>query len=136
MIILNEQKLKRAINESLDKYKHKLAQLRLIQQSNPMLDDYHTGVREINDILTFEEAANNEGSVITDESWTEDDIKRALSNKWIIVYSSKPIINGVFVSPSIMCAKEYAGGGKVYSKKIRKEDVAWIDTYEGQYASV
>ncbi len=52
------------------------------------------------------------------------------------VYSSHPIENGAFVTPSKMQAKDYAGGGKVYSAKVKTSDVAWIDASEGQLAKV
>jgi hypothetical protein len=76
-----------------------------------MLDDYHTGIRTI------------------------DDIQQALNSGYINVYSSKPIKIGTFVTPSKHCAKDYAGSNHIYSKRVNIYDVAWIDTYEGQYAS-
>lgn len=35
---------------------HNKNRLDLIQKSNPMLDDYHTGICSVDDILSFEEA--------------------------------------------------------------------------------
>lgn len=35
---------------------HNKNRLDLIQKSNPMLDDYHTGICSVDDILPFEEA--------------------------------------------------------------------------------
>ena len=54
----------------------------------------------------------------------------------VVVYSSKPIADGVFVTPSKMEAQNYAGEGKVYSKEVAVDDVAWIDAFQGQYAKV
>ena len=35
-----------------------------------------------------------------------------------------------------MEAQNYAGEGKVYSKEVSVDDVAWIDAFQGQYAKV
>lgn len=121
----------------------KQKQLSLILKYNPMLDDYHTGIRTINDILTFQEAYNQ---ALTEKekyeydelsSWpdeTNELLDEALRTGNIVIYSSKPIKNGTFVTPSYMQAEEYAGGGHVYSKKVPVTNVAWIDVEEGQYA--
>ena len=50
------------------------------------------------------------------------------------MYSSYPIKNGTFVTPSKMEAMSYAGSNKVYSKVVSLDDVAWIDPTQGQYA--
>jgi hypothetical protein len=114
-IVLTESQLIRLISEEmqnvLDIQRLKQKQLDLILKSNPMLDDYHTGIRTI------------------------DDIQQALNSGYINVYSSKPIKIGTFVTPSKHCAKDYAGSNHIYSKRVNIYDVAWIDTYEGQYAS-
>ena len=52
----------------------------------------------------------------------------------IVVYSSHPIKNGTFVTPSKMEATSYASSDKVYSKVVSLYDVAWIDPTQGQYA--
>ena len=64
---------------------------------------------------------------------TDDMINKALQSGKVTVYSSYPIKEGVFVSPSKMQAKDYAGGGKVYSKQVPISDVAWINTDEGMF---
>ena len=51
-----------------------------------------------------------------------------------MVYSSHPIKNGTFVTPSKMEAMSYASSDKVYSKVVSLYDVAWIDPTQGQYA--
>ena len=52
----------------------------------------------------------------------------------VVVYSSKPIANGIFVTPSETEAKSFAGNSAIYSKPVALSDVAWIDEIQGQYA--
>jgi len=119
-----------------EKDTHKESQLEIIKKSNPMLDDIHTGIRSIKDILTFKEAVSNKDNLVTSPDYAEEDIEKALKIGEIEVFSSYEIKNGIFVTPSRMEAETYAGGGEVYSKVVKLEDVAWIDSYEGQYALV
>ena len=123
----------------------KQAQMDIILKTNPMLDDYHTGIRKVEDIKTLEESvgeARSEAEKYGDEEWsaypdiTNDMLQNALETGEITIYSSKPIKNGVFVTPSYMQASDYAGGGNVYEKTVPLTDVAWINTDEGQYAKV
>lgn len=114
-------------------------QLEIINKTNPAPNDYNTWVRKVEDIKTADEAfsvAKEEGAMYPD--FTEQQMQDALDSGEVTVYSSMPIKDGVFVSPSKMNAQEYAGGkgGKLYSKKVKLDDVAWIDEGEGQYASV
>lgn len=120
-------------------------QLDIINDTNPMLDDYHTGIRKVEDIKTFQEAfdmAKADKEKYGDEQMssypdlTDDILNDALESGEITIYSSKPIKNGNFVTPSRMQAEEYAGDGKVYEKKVSLTDVAWIDVEQGQYAKV
>lgn len=113
--------------------KHKEEQLDIINKSNPMHDEYHTGVRNVDDIKTFEEAVSDSDAPFTPD-YTKEDAESALKAGEITVYSSKPIEDGVFVTPSKIEAKNYAGDGKVFSKMVSIKDVAWIDAIEGQYA--
>lgn len=112
-------------------------QLDIINKTNPMLDDYHTGIRNIEDIKTFDEVINDEESFAWGD-YTKEDALRDLEKGTITVYSSYPIENGTFVSTSYQQAYEYAGhdNSKVYSKTIPITDVAWINGDEGQYARV
>lgn len=112
---------------------HKEKQFQITQKYNPMNDDYHTGIRSADDILSFEEAMEEEAYT---PDYTEEMADNALRKGKITVYSSYPISQGVFVTPSKMEAQNYAGNGKVYSKTVGIDDVAWIDTIEGQYANV
>ena len=114
-------------------------QLEIIQNSNSMLDDYHTGIRNVNDIKTLEETINDNDWSDYDEynpDLTRQDIEEAIKKGKIIVYSSYPIKQGTFVSPSRMEAESYSGNGKVYSKEVNINDIAWIDPTQGQYAKI
>lgn len=71
-----------------------------------------------------------------DETYTANMAKKALETGKITVYSSYPIEQGIFVSPSRMEAESYSGSGKVYSKEVNLSDIAWIDPTQGQYAKV
>lgn len=124
------------LNKSL-----KERQLDIIQKYNPMLDDLHTGIRTIDDIKTFEEALQDSDWEGWEESGFNPDYdgnmaKKALKTGKITIYSSYPIKQGIFVTPSYMEAESYSGNGKVYSKKVNLEDVAWIEPTQGQYAKV
>ena len=133
------------IRYSLKNKDRKQAQLDIILKTNPMLDDYHTGIRKVEDIKTLGESveeARSEAEKYGDDEWsaypdiTNDMLQNALETGEITIYSSKPIKNGVFVTPSYMQASDYAGGGNVYEKTVPLNDVAWINTDEGQYAKV
>lgn len=126
---------------SLSEDSLKQKQLDIILSTNPANDDYHTWIRGKDDILTFEEALNSDDYVDYkgenfDDSYPYSIAEEALETGKITVYSSYPIGQGIFVSPSYMEAKMYAGNGKVYSKKVNLTDVAWIDPTQGQYAKV
>ena len=117
----------------------KQSQLDIIKKSNPMQDDYHTGIRNVEDIKTLEETLNDSDYIDYDEfnpDLTRQDIENAIKSGMITVYSSYPIENGVFVSPSKMEAESYSGNGKIYSKQVPINDIAWIDPTQGQYAKV
>lgn len=114
-------------------------QLEIINKTNPAPNNYNTWIRKVEDIKTADEVfevAKKEGAMYPD--FTEEQMQNALDSGEITIYSSNPIENGVFVTPSKMNAQEYAGGkgGKLYSKKVKLEDIAWIDESEGQYAVV
>lgn len=117
---------------------HKEAQLELILRENPMQDDYHTGIRSVKDINTAEEAFRQaiEDGEGTNPDFTTDMMEDSLRSGHVTVYSSGPIKKGSFITPSRMMANDYAGGGRIYSKRVPLKDVAWIDDAEGQYAPV
>jgi hypothetical protein len=126
-----------AVGEDVESRRNK--QLEIINKTNPAPNNYNTWIRKVEDIKTADEVfevAKKEGAMYPD--FTEEQMQDALDSGEITIYSSNPIENGVFVTPSKMNAQEYAGGkgGKLYSKKVKLEDIAWIDESEGQYAVV
>ena len=114
---------------------NKEKQLKIIQESNPMQDDYHTGIRNVEDIKTFAEAIEDDESFVWGD-YSKEDAQRDLEKGTVTVYSSKPIEDGVFVSTSKNQAQDYAGNEQIYSQEIPINDVAWINGDEGQYAKV
>ena len=119
-------------NTGSSNFLSKSEQLDLILKSNPAEDDIHTWIREESDILTFQEAF--EGGEV-DPDFTDADIQRALETGKITVYSSKPIVNGNFISPSAMEAAAYSGDQTIYKAEVNIKDVAWIDDTQGQLAT-
>lgn len=118
---------------------HKQKQLDVIKNNNPVNDDYHTWIRNVEDIKTLEETINDNDWIDYDEynpDLSRQDIENAIESGKIIVYSSYPVEQGIFVSPSKMEAESYSGNGKVYSKEVNINDVAWLDPTQGQYAKV
>lgn len=115
-------------------------QARIVTEANPMLDDYHRGVRKREDVMTFDEvlaeaeAAWDEYGDLTYPDMDIDMLRQAKRNGVITIYSSNPIEAGVFVTPSRMIAEDYAGGGHVYEKQVSVDDVAWTGEDEGQFA--
>ena len=117
----------------------KQKQLDIILKNNPVQDDYHTWIRTVDDIKTLEETIADSDWADYDEfnpDLTKKDIEDAINSGKIMVYSSYPIGQGIFVSPSRMEAESYSSDGKVYSKEVNIDDVAWIDPTQGQYAKV
>lgn len=114
-------------------------QLEIINATNPVYDDYHTWIRSVDDIFTFEEALNLEewqGYESFNPDYTVEMAQQAIQSGNITVYSSKPIEQGTFVTPSRMEAESYSGTGKVYQKNVALSEVAWIDPTQGMYANV
>lgn len=114
---------------------HKAKQFEIIQKNNPMKDDYHVGIRSEDDIKTFDEVIDDDESFFWGD-FSQEDAKEALKNGKITIYSSYPIKQGTFVSTSKNQAKDYAGGGQIYSLTVPLEQVAWINGDEGQFAKV
>lgn len=126
-------------NSSFSLEQHKQKQLDIIKNNNPDNDDYHTWIRNVEDIKTLEETINDSDWIDYDEynpDLSRQDIENAIDSGKITVYSSYPIKQGIFVSPSKMEAESYSSNGKVYSKEVNINDVAWIDPTQGQYAKV
>lgn len=114
---------------------NKSKQLDIIKKYNPMTDDYHVGIRSVDDIKTFKEAMEDDESFYWGD-FDREDAEKALEKGYITLYSSKPIEQGVFVSTSKNQAKDYAGGGKIYSMEVPIDKVAWINGDEGQFADI
>ena len=130
--ILNKLESALELKESFAPSDLKQKQLEVILKSNPAPDSYHTWVRTIDNILTFEEALEqDEYKEDFDPSFTYSMAEEALSSGRIKVYSSYPITKGTFVTPSSLEAKSYAGFNKIYSKNVRLSEVAWIDPTQG-----
>lgn len=127
--------------EQSSSFNLKQKQNEIIQRSNPVQDDYHTWIRSVEDIKTFEETLQDsdwegwEGSGF-DPDYTADMANEALEKGEITVYSSYPIEDGIFVTPSRMEAESYSGNGQIYEKTVKLTDIAWIDPTQGQYAKV
>ena len=115
----------------------KNAQYKIIQETNPMFDEEHVGIRSPKDIKTFEEAINDEDSFAWGD-YSKEDAIRDLKKGTVTIYSSYPIKNGTFVSTSYQQALDYAGGDptQVHSRRASLNSVAWINCDEGQYAKV
>lgn len=118
------------------------AQLQIINETNPAPDSYHTWIRTADDIHNFEDTLKPPyfdpdfiGNDF-DPSYSWDMAQNAIRNGEIDIYSSYPIKEGVFVTPSPMEAQSYSGTGKIYNKRVPLADVAWIEATQGQYAPV
>lgn len=129
---LSMKKLKPFVN-GITQIEWQARQLDTILNTNPMLDDYHVGIRTLNDILAFNEIDFKDENNFVYPDFTLENARQVLKDGEVVVYSSKPIEQGTFVSPSKMQAQDYAGSGQVYSKTIPLEHVAWISGDEGQY---
>ncbi len=110
-------------------------QLKIILATNPADDDLHTWVRTVDDILTFDEIYKDGIAGNPTPDFTEQDIIEVLRTGRVTVYSSKPIENGNFVSPSKMEAAGYSGDETIYQAEVEISDVAWIDETQGQLAT-
>ena len=136
-----EQTKRQLENELKTQPKDKVEQYKIIQQTNPMKDDYHVGIRKPSDIKTWKEivkSENDDGESFAWGDFSKKDAEKALKTGKITIYSSYPIKQGTFVSTSKVQAEQYAGGAgnKVYTKTIPLSEVAWINGDEGQYAKL
>lgn len=119
------------------------AQLEIIQATNPAPNETLAWIRNIYDIHDFvggikwgmDNNGYEKGTDFTPD-YTAEMMQKAMETGIITVYSSHPIEQGVFVTPSRMEAEGYAGDGVVYEKTVRTSEVAWIDEGQGQYANV
>lgn len=134
--IEKQNKLQKEIAEATP---FKREQYEIIQKTNPMFDDEHTGIRSPADIKTFKECIENaeDDSSFGWGDYSLENAQRDLKRNKVRIYSSYAIKNGVFVSTSYQQALDYAGGDrtKVHSREVNPNKVAWINGDEGQYAS-
>ena len=112
----------------------KKARLRAIIKNNPMNDDYHLGIRSLDDVKDLEEVIDDFGN----PDITRRMLENAIENNRIRVFSSKPIEVGTFVTPSRTMAEDYAGGnGKtVYEMELLPNDIGWLNGDEGQVGRI
>ena len=110
----------------------KQEQLDIINATNPAPNDNLTWIRSTDDIKSFRQVWEEEPEI--DPDFTQEDYEEAIRTGYITVYSSYDINNGTFVSPSRMEAESYGGSNNVKSKRVKLEDVAWIDSTQGMYA--
>ena len=89
-------------------------QWEILAVANPMHDEVHTGIRSASDIRTGQEVFRD--LEMSTPDFSTADAQAALKKGTLPVFSSHPIEPGVFVTPSRMEAKTYAGDGKLYHK--------------------
>lgn len=109
-----------------------------IQETNPAPEANYTWIRDVSDIKTFQEAFIENVDGYSDgftDDFTREDMEEAIRTGKIMVYSSYPIENGTFVTPSKMEAIYSYGGGRGYAAEVLLSDIAWIDVDQGQVAT-
>lgn len=110
----------------------------LIKKHNPKdpsINKVATWIEKESDIHTYFEAVQIDGTDKTGitPDFTAQDIKHALQTNRMKVYSTYPIKIGTFVTPSKMQAESYGIKDTLHSKLVSLDEVAWIDSFEGQY---
>ncbi len=114
-------------------------QWEIIQNTNQKWDGTQSAwIDTPEDARTFYEAVMEDTDYPLEEDYTEDftvdDKKNILQTGIITVYSSKPVQDGNFVTPSRMEAQSYSGTGIIYSATMDVRDIAWLDVGQGQVA--
>lgn len=97
-IVENKFENIRELDNSSFSFKQK--QLDIIKNNNFVNDDYHTWIRNVEDIKTLEETINDSDYIDYDNynhDLSRQDIENAIDSGKITVYSSYPIKQGVFV---------------------------------------
>lgn len=123
-------------NESNDSFSNaKQRQFDIIQETNPAKDDIHAWIRSADEIKTFGEALQSSDVAFTPD-FDEQMALQMLETGKGVVFSSQPIENGTWVTPSIMEAMSYSGGNQIYQREVNINDVAWVDNLQGMYAQV
>lgn len=119
----------------------KKEQFEIINESNRMRNDSRAGILNADNILSFREAidiakADNNGKISSYPDVPNSVFDKAMRSGFITVYGSEPIENGVFVTPSMIGARMDSDDGKVFSKVVSINDVAWLNSDEGQFADI
>ena len=105
--------------------------VKIIEENNPVYNDYATWVRTEDDIQNVTEIFGDQFEGMYPD-FTKEMAEEALKTGKVMVYSSKPFSLGSFVTPSKMYAESYSGDGKIYKGLMSLENIAWIDEGEGQ----
>lgn len=114
----------------------KQKQFDLLQKTNPMTDDQHTGIRSADEIKTYDEIMENydpdEEFVYPD--WTVEDAQKAMKKGKVTVYhGGGDMYVGCFITPSKMMATDYNGGKEPKSMEVDFDQIAWVNADEGNY---
>lgn len=139
------QEQNKAIDESIKKTLTlndvRQKQWEIIQKTNPKEEGTNsTWVDKPEDAKTFYEVNHKDSDYPFNENysddWTVKDKMNVEATGKITVYSSYPIEDGNWVTPSKEEGLSYAGSGKLYSATMDPRDIAWVDAGQGQVAHI
>lgn len=139
------QEQNKAIDESIKKTLTlndvRQKQWEIIQKTNPKEEGTNsTWVDKPEDAKTFYEVNHKDSDYPFNENysddWTVKDKMNVEATGKITVYSSYPIEDGNWVTPSKEEGLSYAGSGKLYSATMDPRDIAWADAGQGQVAHI
>lgn len=139
------QEQNKAIDESIKKTLTlndvRQKQWEIIQKTNPKEEGTNsTWVDKPEDAKTFYEVNHKDSDYPFNENysddWTVKDKMNVEATGKITVYSSYPIEDGNWVTPSKEEGLSYAGSGKLYSATMDPRDIAWVNAGQGQVAHI
>ena len=139
------QEQNKAIDESIKKTLTlndvRQKQWEIIQKTNPKEEGTNsTWVDKPEDAKTFYEVNHKDSDYPFNENysddWTVKDKMNVEATGKITVYSSYPIEDGNWVTPSKEEGLSYAGSGKLYYATMDPRDIAWVDAGQGQVAHI
>lgn len=139
------QEQNKAIDESIKKTLTlndvRQKQWEIIQKTNPKWEGTNsTWIDTPEDVKTFHEVNHKDSDYPFNEDysddWTVKDKINVEATGKITVYSSYPIEDGNWVTPSKEEGLSYAGSGKLYSATMDPRDIAWVDAGQGQVAHI
>lgn len=139
------QEQNKAIDESIKKTLTlndvRQKQWEIIQKTNPKEEGTNsTWVDKPEDAKTFYEVNHKDSDYPFNENysddWTVKDKMNVEATGKITVYSSYPIEDGNWVTPSKEEGLSYAGSGKLYSATMDPRDIAWVDAGQAQVAHI